>query len=148
VTVSVAIWEADFRSAEVADACFVQESFGISGILWEISFLKRFAVDCVTSAIDSFMRSPVFWAVCLADFFMFSPIRAMERCASRAYCSPVCLALILAFVIEWRMLLVALVAAVFAFFVATSVASVAACVAFSVACDAVRDAVEVREPIN
>lgn len=51
MTVSVAIWEADFRSAEVADACFVQESFGISGILWEISFLKRFAVDCVTSVM-------------------------------------------------------------------------------------------------
>lgn len=60
----------------------------------------------------------------------------MERCASHAYCSPVCFASILAFVKEWRMLLVALMAAVFALVAAASVASVAACVAFSEAFDA------------
>ena len=65
----------------------------------------------------------------------------MEQCASHAYYSPVCLALILVFAIEWQML--ALVAVISAFSIATSVSSVAACVAFSIACDTICGTVEV-----
>jgi len=77
-----------------ADCC-VKGSFGSVGnfgiLDWTSSLIRRL-VDCVASFTESLTRSPVDFAVFLAYRFMLSPMREADRCASHAYCSPVCLA--------------------------------------------------------
>mmetsp|Transcript_6720 Transcript_6720/g.16548 ORF Transcript_6720/g.16548 Transcript_6720/m.16548 type:complete len:253 (+) Transcript_6720:508-1266(+) len=103
----------------------------VSGILCDISLLRRSDADRDASDIESFTRPLVVRAAAFADRFASSPSRTMDRRASRAYRPPASLASILAFVSEWRRLSVAAV--------------LAAWVAVVAAREAESDAVEVRE---